>query len=72
LHVHIILQDQPRGRDGPQQIVEIRFRRGSLLGIRLGAEVLHDHFLDVAVLFVQIADRHQRLQPLRTRLANAD
>ena len=70
--MHIVLQDQPRGRDGPQQIVQIRFRRGSLLGVRLGAEVLHDHFLDVAVLLVQIADRDQRLQSLRTRLADAD
>ena len=72
LHVHIIRQDQPRRGDAPQQIVEVRFRRRRALGVRLGAEVLHDHFLDVAVARMQIADREQRLQPLRARFADAD
>ena len=39
---------------------------------RLGAEVLDDHLLQVAVPLVQVAQRRERLEPLRARLADAD
>jgi hypothetical protein len=39
---------------------------------RLGAEVLDDHLLDVAVALVQRGDGGQRLQPLLARLADPD
>ncbi len=39
---------------------------------RLGAEVLDDHLLDVAVALVQLADRIERLDSLATRLADPD
>jgi len=39
---------------------------------RLGPEVLHNHFLDMAMARVQIADRDQRLDPFHARLADPD
>ena len=38
----------------------------------LGAEILDDDFLDMAVALVQIAQRQQRVDPLGARLADAD
>ena len=38
----------------------------------LGAEILHDHFLDVSVLFMQVANRDQRIDALFQSLANAN
>jgi len=40
--------------------------------VRLGAEVLDDHLLDVAVLLVQLAQRQERLHPLDRGLADPD
>ena len=40
--------------------------------LRLGAEVLHDDFLDVAVRFVQRADRKQALHALAACLSDAE
>ena len=37
-----------------------------------GAEVLHDHFLDVAVALVQVTDREHRINAVFRRLADAD
>ena len=42
------------------------------LGVGLGAEILDDDFLDVAVRGVQVADRLQRVDPLVACLADAD
>ena len=42
-------EDQPRRGDGPEQVVEVRLRRAGQLGAGLGAEILDDHFLDVAM-----------------------
>ena len=38
----------------------------------LGSEWLHDHFLNVAVSFVQIANREERIDPIFGSLADAD
>ena len=38
----------------------------------LGAEVLHDHLAEMAVLVAEVAQCEQRLQPLRARLSDPD
>ena len=55
LDVHRPAQHQPRRGDGPEQVVEPRFLRRRQLGARLGAEILDDDFLDMAVPRVEIA-----------------
>ena len=65
-------EDQPRGRGGPEQLVERRLRVAGHLRPRLGAEVLDDHLLDVSVPLRQVGDRLDRLDPFRPRLADAD
>ncbi len=72
LQRHLGRQDQPRHRDRPQVVVERRLRRRRHLRVRLGAEVLDDHLLQVAVPHVQLAQREQRLDPLGARLADPD
>ena len=63
---------QPRDRDRPEVVVERGLRRLGHLGAGLGAEVLHDHLLQVTVALVQLAQREQRLDALAPRLADAD
>src|SRR3546814_6971887 len=41
-------------------------------GVRLGPEILDNHFLDMTIAAMQIADRHQRLDPFLSRLSNAN
>ena len=72
LDVHGRAEDQPRDGDGPQVLVERWFGRGSHARIGLGAEILDDDLLDMAVPLVDVADRQQRLDALRPRLADAD
>src|SRR2546429_4386594 len=40
--------------------------------LRLCAKVLHDHFLNVTVLFMHLADRQQRVDPFLHRFADPD
>src|SRR5215813_7918130 len=40
--------------------------------VRLGAEILHNHFLNMAILLVQRADREQRIDAFLRSLANAN
>ena len=49
-----------------------RLRRVRHLRVRLRAEVLDDHLLDVAVARVRVGDRAQRVEPLLPRLADPD
>ena len=72
LQVHLRPQDQPRRGHGPQHVLQVRLVRPRPLGVGLGAEILHDHFLDMTVFAVQVANGEQRIQPLRPRLADAD
>ena len=44
----------------------------AIRGIGLGAEVLDNDFLDVAVTPVELSDRQQRADPFGLRLADAD
>ncbi len=51
---------------------EVGLRRRGHARLGLGAEILDDDFLDVAVALVQIAQRQQRLDALGPGLADAD
>ena len=57
LHVHIHRQHQTRDGDRPQQVLQVGLVRVGPFGVGLGAEILHDHFLDVPVARMQVADR---------------
>ena len=72
LHRDVGRQQQPRRRDRPEMVVEARLGMRRHAGTRLGAEVLHDHLLQVAVPLVQLAQGLERLDPLRPRLADPD
>src|SRR5438128_8132552 len=72
LDVHLWAQDEARDRERPQEILERGLGRLPHRDPRLGAEVLDDDLLDVAVLFVEVADRDERVDPLASRLADAD
>ena len=65
-------EDEPGHGDRGGQVVEFRVRRVAHLGVRLGPEVLHDHFLDAAVLPGDLADGEDRFGALLARLADAD
>ena len=72
LDVHGRAQDQAGNRDGPGVVLKRRLCRRGHARAGLGAEVLDDHFLNVAVARVDIADSEQRLDALGPRLADAD
>ena len=72
LNIHTWAEYQPRNSDGPQQIVEIWLRRCRRLRIRFGAEVLYDHFLNVAEAAMEVSDREQGFDTLQSRFANAN
>ena len=72
LHGDVGRQQQARRRDRPEVVVEARLRMRRHPRARLGAEVLHDHLLQVAVPLVQLAQGLERLDPLRPRLADPD
>ena len=65
-------QHEPRHRDGPQMILERRLRGRGHRRTGLRPEVLHDHFLDVAVPFVDVPNGEQRLDPLAPGLSDPD
>ncbi len=65
-------QDQPRRGERPEVVLDRRLRRVRHLRVRLRAEVLDDHLLDVAVACVRVCDREQRVEPLLPRLADPD
>ena len=72
LQVHVGGEELACGARRPDQLVERRLRMLGHPRARLGAEVLDDHLLDVAVALVQRRDRLQGLQPLLARLADPD
>ena len=65
-------EDQPRDGDGPEMVVEIGLGRLRHARPGLGAEILDDDLLQVAVAVVQVAQRQQRLDALAPGLADAD
>ena len=72
LDVDVLRQDQPRRGNAPQQVVQVGVRCVGALGVRLGTEVLHDDFANMAVTRVQVADGGQRFHPLRPSFADTD
>ena len=72
LDVHRGGEHDPRGRDRPEVVVELRLGVAGHARAGLGAEVLHDHLLQVAVLLRQVVKRGERGEPLRARLADPD
>jgi len=72
LDVHLGAKQNAGDGDGPQKFVEVGLGGLGHPRARLGAEVLDDDFLDVAVLPMQVAQRQDRLDPLFPRLANTD
>ena len=72
LDVHRGAEQDARDRDGPEMFVERRLGMLRHAGAGLGAEILDDDFLHVAVALVQLAQRQQRLDALAPRLADAD
>ena len=65
-------QNQPCNGERPEVIIERRLGGVDHFRIGLGAEVLDDHLLEVAVFGVQVAQSEQRLDALGPRLANAN
>ena len=72
LDVHGRPEDQARHGDGPDLVLQRRLGRAAHARAGLGAEVLDDDLLDVAVPLMHVADRQQRLDALGPRLADAD
>ena len=72
LHGDVERHQQARDGDRPEVILERRLGRVGHLRAGLGAEVLDDDLLQVAVPLVQLAQREQRLDALAARLADAD
>ncbi len=69
---HAGAEDEPRDGDRPLQLLERGLRMLRHARARLGAEVLDDEFLDVAVPQMHGAQREQRFDALRAGLADAD
>ena len=65
-------EDEPGHGDRGGQVVEFGVGDVAHLGVRLGPEVLHDDFLDAAVLAGDLADGEDRLGALGPGLADAD
>ena len=72
LEVDLRREQDPRGGERPEVVLEGRLRRGGHARAGLRAEVLDDHLLDVSVPEVRVGDRAQRVEPLLPRLADPD
>ena len=55
LNVHLGTKDQACGGDGPTEFIEIGLGRIGHAGARLGAEILDDDFLDMAMPVMDVA-----------------
>ena len=65
-------QNDARASNGPQQIIQIRFRRIGALGARLGTKILDNHFLHMAVTRMAFCNGAQRFQPFGKGFTNAN
>src|SRR3546814_5986745 len=72
LNHHVRSKDQSSRSDGPQMLVQRGFGMVGHLRAGLGTEVLDDHFLDMAMARMAVADRLQRLDPLGACFADSD
>ena len=71
LDPHARPEHEPRDGDRRDELGELRVGRVLHRRARLRAEVLHDHFLDVPVALVGVAQGDHRLRAVAQRLANA-
>ena len=71
LNVHLRHQEARHGQRA-QHLPAVRFWPACHRRPTLGAEVLHDHFLNVPVSLMQVANRDQRIHALFRRLANSN
>ena len=67
----LLIEDEPRYRDGPNMLVQLR--RGDRFHARprFRAEILDDDLLDVPISFVQAANFQERFYSFATGLADA-
>ena len=65
-------QKEPRDGDRPEVVFQRGFGIGRHPRLRLGAEVLDDHLLKMAVFAGERAQREQRIDPLLARLPDPD
>jgi hypothetical protein len=65
-------EHEPGHRDSRGKIGKIRVRHAAHLRVGLGPEVLHDDFLDAAVLASDLPDGEDRIGALRKGLADPD
>ena len=65
-------EQDARNGDRPEQLFQFRLRRVGHPRSGLGPEVLDDHFLDMAIALGKLANRKQRVDALRARLADPD
>ena len=72
LHAHGRPEYQASNGYGPQQLVQIGFRRIHHFGFRFSAKVLHDDFLYVTVLLMNLANGQQALDAFQSGLADTD
>ena len=72
LDVHCRAQHEPRGRGRPQHVVERGLGGAGHAGPGLGAEILDDDFLQMAVAGMQVAQHEQREDAFAPGLADAD
>ncbi len=67
-----VAEDEARDGHGPQKLVERRLGCSRHARIGLGAEILDDDFLQMAMIAMQVTQRQQRLDPFGPCLADAD
>ena len=72
LDIHTPAQDETGRRDCPCNVEGIRFVTALHPRARFCAEILNDNFLDVSVLFVQLPDRDQAVDPLLGCFTDSD
>ena len=72
LDVHVRSKDQAGESDGAQHIFKRRLRMRGHGNFRLGAEILNDDFLDVAVFFMERSNRKERVDAFFHSFADAN
>ena len=72
LDAHGWTEQDTRDCDSPEQFIQVGRTDGIHLRVRFGHEVLHDDFLQLAVLIVLFLERVQTVEPLLAGLADAD
>src|SRR5260370_27569304 len=72
LNIHVRAENQARECDGAQHVLQRRLGMRGHGNIRLGAKILDDDFLDVAVFFMKHSNDEERVDALFHGFADAD